>query len=547
MTINLPEFENVNQDISSQLNINSLVQKYISPIQKIRSLAKITPTGIKSNLLSEFGSVTIENEPQESLAHAFYRYLGLPVIAPDGSFYSPGFQPGEIRKIKRKQEIANKLFGSELESMLFKRESLFQEKKSFFAFQDLRSSLLGVILKIPKSFNVFDPSKGPLEKDQQTFSILERKKEVENFIARNPQIEQQILNAQKSFSSSCFSSDLTRGQHILKPFSLHPKIENSILPDDRQICVPFLSSKEKTNLSFFSDLLRPGIELLIQERISPSTNQSWFSNFKKLLSNNKSTLLEEEQFQDLKNSISALLLSSEINNETILSLLDQNENNILIFDQIIKTIRFLVQKLVQALQSLDQIESEINWYPVFSPLGPIAGQSGSFLLSGNSQSFPLEQKILELRIKKLDHEKGNNISIENGSFASPFEIQNSNIDSNLYSKALDEALQTKFLFGQQGFRALQEIEYITGEISGLGLIDVLIFYAALWIIPLSSLLGFLDFEAYNRVKNMFPSLSSNTGRDDIFISLQNLEKNIFNLQNFADRLVEEEKMSLHKL
>lgn len=552
MVFSLPEFETTSQDFTNTLDIDSLVRKYILPIQKIRSSAKVVSGKQGASLLSEFDSLSLEKEPQESLTHAFYRLLGLPVVAPDGTFYSPGFEPGGIRKLKRKQEIANKLFGSKLEEILFRREFLSQEKKGFFSFQDLRSTLLAIALKIPRSFNILSPSIGPLEKDDQIFVLPERKKEIDVFTKRNPQIETGINEALKRFSSSSFSSDLTHGQQINKPFSLHPRIENSVLPDDRQICVPFLSLISSTVLSSFTQLLRPGIELILQERIFPSDKNFWLSNIEKILTNNKSpSTSETAEIQTLKSSISSLFSSSEIDNQTVLQIIDdQNPQNIIIFDSLIKTLRFLVSKLVQNLQVLDRVEQEINWYPVLSPNGPEDGINGAFLLFGSVQNFPLEQKILELRIKKLDQEKGNNISFTQGNFASPFEIQSSDQNSNQYVQSLNEALEYRKLIGNKGLLALQEIEYLTGEISGLGLIDILILYATLWTIPLSSLFGLLDLEAYERMKNSLSSLSSiieNAGRDDISTAMQNLEKNVFNLQNFVDRLLSEEKLSLHKL
>ena len=547
-----PEFESLQEDISAQFDLISLVQKYLVPIEKIRSLSKISFAQKSNSLLQNFDSLTVEREPQESLTHAFYRLLGLPAAAPDGSFYSPGFQPGEVRKIKRKQEIANKLAGTDLENILIQRELLSQEKKSFFAFQDLRSTFLAIILKIPRAFQVWSPNSAPLQKDEQKFILAERKKELEDFLSRNPNLEKQSEQVKKYFSTSCFSADLTHGQQIIKPFCVHPKIENAVIPDDKQICVPFLSSIEATSLSSFTSILRPGIELILLERIAPTDKNGWLANVEKILSGSKSPSKNDSaQVEEIKNSISSLLNASQITDENILKILEeQNDSGVVIFNQLIKTLRFLAIQLVKNMQILDAIENQINWYPVFSPQGPSDGKNGAFLLFGAANNFPLDQKILELRVKKLDAEKGQRTEISTTNFASPFETNFSDTNGEKYSFSLDEALQARLILAQKGFQALQEIEFITGEISGLGLVDVIILYAALWSMPLSSLIGLLDADAYERMKKYFTSFYSvieSISKDNLFTSLQNLEKYVFNLHVFMDRLVTEEKLSFVRL
>jgi hypothetical protein len=87
--------------------------------------------------------------------------------------------------------------------------------------------------------------------------------------------------------------------------------------------------------------------------------------------------------------------------------------------------------------------------------------------------------------------------------------------------------------------AIQDIDRITGDSTGLGIIDVLAIYMALWSIDIGDLVGLLDDSSWERVKKHFPEIingmNGKTRNTDIKQVLSNFEKQVRNVLSFADR------------
>lgn len=113
-----------------------------------------------------------------------------------------------------------------------------------------------------------------------------------------------------------------------------------------------------------------------------------------------------------------------------------------------------------------------------------------------------------------------------------------------------DAKEQKNEYIRLGSNALRAVEIITGEISGLGLIDILAVYAALWSIDLDVLVSLLDNNAFNRLYENKSLRNSNvmsrhnsgpkySGKDAIV----KLENRVINILAFADRLLEQKLAS----
>src|SRR5574343_620098 len=61
-------------------------------------------------------------------------------------------------------------------------------------------------------------------------------------------------------------------------------------------------------------------------------------------------------------------------------------------------------------------------------------------------------------------------------------------------------------FSKKASTCLRNIEIITGEVSGLGLVDILAIYTSLWSIDIKYLVGMLDNNALSRINEFFPNL-----------------------------------------
>src|SRR3990167_9683638 len=166
-------FENISDDIqSTSSDINDLHSKFIGPIDRIRSIS--TPAPINAFTISvpkadepqidtvtrnNFTNIDINaNRPLESRAHAFYRSLGLPVVAPDGSFYNSGFLTVNSEDLLKKREaVNNKLLSDDsLQTLMRLREIQVNERLGEFVFQDASSSAYTLALRHIKNFMVAD-------------------------------------------------------------------------------------------------------------------------------------------------------------------------------------------------------------------------------------------------------------------------------------------------------------------------------------------------------------------------------------------------------
>jgi hypothetical protein len=97
--------------------------------------------------------------------------------------------------------------------------------------------------------------------------------------------------------------------------------------------------------------------------------------------------------------------------------------------------------------------------------------------------------------------------------------------------------------GKQIISYLKNIEIITGEVSGLGLIDVLATYMALWSIDIKYLIGFLDDESLLRLskdvnfrENFEVSLQISGVRPSIKEVLSEYERIFFGILEYVDKV-----------
>jgi hypothetical protein len=83
--------------------------------------------------------------------------------------------------------------------------------------------------------------------------------------------------------------------------------------------------------------------------------------------------------------------------------------------------------------------------------------------------------------------------------------------------------------------ALQIIEMILGEFSGLGLCDMLAIEASLYLISKESLLGFLDEDAFLRMKSVL-KINNIQRNEDLTVCLQELTNTVTQFYNLMDKL-----------
>lgn len=484
---------------------------------------------------------------QESRCHTFYRMTGFPVVSTTGgdtTFYSPGYNPNanidpDIQSAQAK--IVNQIKSNTdfITKQLNVRENNVQKYyKPIFSSGGLTSVAIAIGSTFIRSFeNQFTDDLEPLEFDKnQEQTISDRNKEIGLF-----------FNDLLSNINNGNIIELLKSKHYLKPFVVDPRIDLSIRPIKNRVCVPFLSDKSQAKIvdspnGTSTFLKRPYIERVITTRLSNSTNSN----------NSGNSQTDTQPFID---EISKLIQSNTtVTDQNILDFAnnqtDYFKSEILIFDRYFRLMRAVCDKLHQSIIDIEYVRNNINWQPTPNQkLGPEAGATLNETDPNDiARNSAYEIDIISATQKKYIEEAAFDLGLSTGKDLGDFAF--SNIDDTVFNafksstKSYDSLLAklngVRTNIGNQGIESLKNIEMIMGEFSGIGLLDVLAIQAALWIMPINSLLGMIDKEAFKRIKLRSDIKSDNVSQNDIMASLTAFEKVlkvIFKLiQKYIDNL-----------
>ena len=515
-------------------DVKELSQQYIGPIDMLKSIYQPAQTSSISKNIAEVFDINI-NHPPESRAHCFYRMVGFPVLAPDGSFYSPGYEPNSNKTIEQRTKVNTAyLANSQLTKIVHLRESAPRKRKNIFNSQDINSTIYGLALRYPKTFaGYFDQSSmgiDPLKADLQSFSIKDR-----------------VNDAAYVLNGSGIVNYFEKQNHILRPFIVDPLILETVNPIESRICVPFLNTKEDTKINIQgAPLKRPIIEFICRLRLQ-QTNQTdtYFINRALSLINGK-TSVADTSVQNIKDTILALSGKnnlSELKNNTLFLNNINNFSDIQAntLNMLIKTIKSLVFQLANSINNLDLISGKIAFKPIPDKEGPEFGGT-----IRNSIDSEYDQKIANLTILDLNKQRQQQIISDrlgggNELFASAVLASS----QKSYSDDINKLKRQKSDLGNEALDSLANIERICGEVSGLGLIDVLAIYTALWAIDIDALIGLLDDNAFNRLYDFNAELRTKevearkkNGKSSIncIDALKTFETNLYNILLFADKI-----------
>jgi len=522
-------------------NIQELSKQYVGPIDILRSIYKPAPSNSTSasQNIAPIADINIDNPP-ESRAHCFYRMVGFPVIEPGGSFYNPGYEPNSNKNADSKAKV-NSLFlaNTQLTIIMQTREFIAILRRQIFANQNFYSTAYALALRYIKTFSgYFDKSSigiDPLKGDPQVFSVSDRVNALNNFYQlNNPTITVNTFDKQN---------------HILRPFVVDPLIDSTVNPVENRICVPFLNTKEDTKINAqAAPLKRPIIEFICRLRLQQDNQTDPYFVQQALSLINGQTPSSNSSVQDIKDTILALSnnvnLSEISNNKLFLSNI-QNFSDIQAntLQMLIKAIKGLVFQLDETIRDLDIITRSIDFQPIPDKNGPEFG--GTIRTTINST---FDQKIANLTILNLNNQRQQQIIADklgggNELFASA--VMSSSQKN--YKEDIDKLQRQKSDLSQEALDDLADIERIVGEVSGLGLIDILAIYTALWAIDIDSLIALLDDNAFQRLYDFNPELrntqvearhSSGKSAVSCLDALKNFEINLFNILSFADKIFE---------
>ncbi len=518
---------------STQDVVNPDVKTYYKIIQNIdsfRSRFNVSTSNLNETISRGDIDQVISNNNmnevtyQESRCNAFYRMIGFPIVAPDGSqFYNPGHDPDAIRdenKITKKLNTANAVL-SGLSTILTQRENYPKVSNLVFISQDTLSTNIAIASMFVRPLEKqIDTSIKALEIDQQVFKVPDRA----------------LVGAGGDLSTSVLVSE--DSIHILRPFIVDPRVDFTVTPAVNRICVPFLKDKSKTKLAVDNYLKRPYLERVIEIRCA--TNDI---TFPQAVANTA-----------IQGVISFIKSAVDIVDQTLVDTVADPStaytSGTVLFLKYIKIIDALITQLVNAKTEIHRIQERINWQPIPNINGPEFGATLRDVdPTDTANNRIIEKNIVDQQSKKIFADAEFNLGLDNadlGNFAL-------NIDNvvfgalknvpNVYDQQLSTMLKQRNSFNSIAANHLRTIEIIMGEFSGLGLLDIMAIQAALWLMPKPALVGFLDADAVDRVNKtkFWKQRIALPGGSEITSSLQEFEKALSNIyalaQSFYDNAV----------
>lgn len=479
------------------VNIDTLIQKFVEPINICRSQSSPNvklPFTNKSNEISS-------NNPKiqlESRAHTFYRMLGLPAIEPGGKFYNPGY----TGNTKIKSSLNENLLYDEVNSKIpiaVKNSIDLRESSARFRYQkfyrgDVNSSIYSLALAAPngnRQFNCMNENIDVLnESDPQIVSIPERSKFIQN-------------NYKKIDNSEITVYEYDTIMHILRPFITDPIICSNLKPTSGHasvmVAVPFL---EKKDLEHERDiyLKRPGIELILRLRLrQQNTFEQTTTQEQTVISTYNGDFSLNQ-----KREIAAALTNTGVQDADIERVLNgPSYLELYMLDDFIKCLKGIIKEYVECVETISSISKQIIWTPLSNEGGPETGTTitaNQIKTKAVLDSFEIEQRIKALEVKQKF--ASNQVDLGEDIAYSDFTIPFSQELSQLFTTQIQEEKNKRDKLENDASNSLRTIEYISGEVSGLGLVDIFAIYMALWSVDIIVLLNLLDDAAAERLYNI---------------------------------------------
>jgi hypothetical protein len=478
---------------SIDLDIDSLVNKFIRPIDRFRShnspsvSGSMNQAGLPSTVF-----------PQESRAHAFYRILGLPCIASNGNFFSPGFNPlVDAEEENRRVDVSNGI-SLAAKQLIQTRELTSIKNYGYFRSGGLDAAIFSLSMAIPKgqrplSVALADELASLDSPPQQEISIPIRKSIIER------RYKQSDGTAITKFNSTV--------RHIIAPFITDPVISANVDPKSGSssvmIAAPFLNDTEYERNKYVK---RPGIEFVLRLRLRQQKLADQVGiNF----DNIDLSIFSTEVSVDNQREIAATLSDIGVDDVDVDGILGGSGRiEILTLNNLVRTYKGLINKYVENIEIIEKVYQNIIWCPMSRDGGPERGTeiSTEFIIPQQFlNNWKLERSIRQLEIKASladqQLEIGETTSEKPLAF-SDFTISEFQNIADTFKSRLREAKNERSQWESEGSNALRIIEFISGEVSGLGMIDIIAIYMALWAVDIEVLLDLIDDAAAKRLNNI---------------------------------------------
>jgi len=439
---------------------------------------------------------TLDETFDESYCHAFYRMLGLPVISKNMKFYNPGSYG------KAMTHTENQLFHSNINK---------NQDVGLAALEDLRESSC--------NYNLFlFSSEGTLAREYK-ISMLKYPKPIcmlgDIDSPFKPDNEQQLKITERG-------SDSLYVKHFLRPFKCNAKIAPaSKSRTAAKLAAPFYESKMDESVE---KLEKQYIETVCKLRFTEPSSD---------IKGQIETMIAGMQTVEIdgKNPFKKLLSNQSALEIFVSNVLFANfVNACLIYSDKIAEFRSLGDKIdaAQEKQSkitakIEQLERDYNFYSgmvVFMPPDFKHKFRGQEYASQNPHSGVLASELVSL------------------------------IDSpaSYCLKNLESAKSTEKSIKAEANEVSNDMFYYTGEVTGIGIIDILALMLAFWLISRDALVSMLDEASFSRLWNdanneHLRCEAVKTRHDkqapplDIEKALTEYDQQVFNLLSLADSII----------
>ena len=477
-------------------DIDSLKAKFITPIDRYRSHSN------PNSQAQQQPGLKSSQTPQESRTHAFYRILGLPSIGTDGSLVSPGFCPS--LSAQDKDRAQNLKISEEVKQAQVNRENDFMDNAAVFANGTQSACIFSLCLSVPNGQRAFSVVPASDTTSIQSLDTI-------------PQQVQSLPNRVMYISSTFKYSDgfsipendvFNTVSHPLAPFMTDPVINANLDPKSGSqsvmVAAPFLKYSDTEHESN-KYLNRCGLEMILilrlREQNSSSETQATLDN------------IETEALPDISNvsqkEIAAALSNIGVDTVDVTQVLNgAGQIELYTLNDLVRAFKKLIHLYVQAIETISNISNEIMWVPLCKTGGPESGTSVSTLFVIPNQfidSWNLERRIRQLQVKSSlatkQYEMGNTSDCQPLTLSN-FTIPSFNSVRKVMDDSLSEANSQRDQLEADGSNALKTIEIISGEVSGLGLIDIIAVYMALWSLDVPTLLNLIDDPAATRLNSI---------------------------------------------
>ena len=554
-------------DIRVSVNVSVLNNKTADLI----SALNITPGSAPA---STPNTTTPDIKSQESRCHAFYRIIGFPIVSADkSSYYNPGMDivkqvDSTGNPVSRQITLSTKIsiasgVGAQFEAISTARETWAANTAKIFSnLQSVEAGVLALssgtysgdqglpnLRTFSSPFTNGNSSANPFdfEPTHQSYSAPSGSLVGSNAV---PFTQYMDNNGDTLVSDGTNSNPLfLNHNHIIVPFLVDPRIDFSIWSCDsptsagtcQRIAVPFVPNASFLKAGSTSTAMPPLIEKVITDRI----NQ---------LNNSDAGILAQNLIQSVQNIKS--IQTFQIAGTPISSFFSPggtiNINQQASLVQAVSNIQALVAKLVQAMNIIQKAQALYYWLPAPATSGPEGGSTvlpvtlnqqlaNANLFTQNDTNIILNQ--LQVFFSNLNSTVAQATATpDKGGITPPlpkitFDSTSSSSQGNISEQTQDTLNKKRNKQLNNASDALQVIEMIMGEFSGLGLCDIYAIVSALYIMPINSLLGLLDSDAQDRAANILNvEFEGGLAAHDIETSMQDLASTVHGLYQIMDQI-----------